>query len=178
MPTIFAHALIPCAMKLGAGKKMSVRLWFAAVVACVMPDADVVAFRLGIAYADDFGHRGASHSIAFAIIIGLIALIFAKPLRATKLMAFIVVFLSTLSHPLLDMLTNGGLGAALYWPIENARQFFDWRPIQVSPIGRAFFSERGLAVLLSEARYVGIAALSVFIAFLTARRWLPNQQSA
>jgi inner membrane protein len=92
MPTIFAHALIPCSMKLGAGKKLSTRLWLAGVFACVCPDFDVIAFRFGIAYADDFGHRGASHSIVFAILLGIAALMFAKPLHASKRMAFIVVF--------------------------------------------------------------------------------------
>jgi inner membrane protein len=71
------------------------------------------------------------------------------------------------------MLTDGGLGVALYWPFEGARQFFDWQPISVSPIGRAFFSERGVQVLLSEASYVGPIAASIALVFFALRRWLP-----
>jgi inner membrane protein len=54
------------------------------------------------------------------------------------------------SHPLLDMMTNGGLGCALNWPFESRRHFAPWRPIPVAPIGQAFFSKRGLRVALIE----------------------------
>lgn len=59
------------------------------------------------------------------------------------------------SHGLLDTLTNGGLGAALFWPFDNARHFAPFTPIAVSPIGIAnFISERGLRVLISEAIWI------------------------
>ena len=35
-----------------------------------LPDADVIGFRFGISYADAFGHRGFSHSLAFALLMG------------------------------------------------------------------------------------------------------------
>ena len=39
----------------------------------VLPDIDVAAFRLGIAYSDPLGHRGATHSLLFALAIGVAA---------------------------------------------------------------------------------------------------------
>jgi inner membrane protein len=58
------------------------------------------------------------------------------------------------------MLTNGGLGVAVFAPFSNHRYFFPWHPIQVSPIGiHHFFSEWGLRVLLSELLYVFIPGL-------------------
>lgn len=54
------------------------------------------------------------------------------------------------SHPLLDSLTDGGLGVALFWPFSNERFFAPWRPIPVAPIGAGMLSARGLHVLLVE----------------------------
>jgi len=57
------------------------------------------------------------------------------------------------SHPLLDALTDGGLGVALLWPFSAERFFFPWRPIPVSPIGVGFFSLRGIRVALAELQF-------------------------
>src|SRR5262245_62425304 len=54
------------------------------------------------------------------------------------------------SHGLLDTLTDGGLGAALFWPFDLTRYFAPWRPIPVSPIGLAFLSPYGLSVAATE----------------------------
>ena len=43
------------------------------MLAARLPDFDVVAFKLGIAYHDAFGHRGFSHSLLFAAILGALA---------------------------------------------------------------------------------------------------------
>jgi inner membrane protein len=54
------------------------------------------------------------------------------------------------SHPLLDTLTDGGLGCALFWPFDTQRYFAPWNPIPVAPIGRALFSRVGPFVMLTE----------------------------
>ena len=53
-------------------------------------------------------------------------------------------------RPLLDSLTDGGLGAALLWPLSTARFFAPWTPIPVAPIGGGMLSARGLYVALTE----------------------------
>lgn len=161
MPTILTHAVVPLAVGLGLGAGLiSRRLLVAGMVAAILPDCDVVAFKLGIAYADDFGHRGASHSLAFALVLGLLALAVSPSLRSTRTLAFVFVTLSALSHGLLDMFTNGGLGVALWWPFSHERLFMPWRVIEVSPIGvTRFLTERGLAVLQSELLWVWLPAL-------------------
>jgi inner membrane protein len=112
----------------------------------MLPDADVVAFALGIAYEAPFGHRGASHSLAFAAGVGLMAaLVRRKIWWLGPLVALVVA-----SHPMLDALTDGGLGVALLWPYSDERVFWAWRPIPVSPIGAGFFTHRGLRVALAE----------------------------
>jgi inner membrane protein len=68
-----------------------------------------------------------------------------RPLR-TGALAFVVVA----SHAALDTLTDGGLGCALFWPIDDTRYFAPWTPIPVAPIGLSFLSPRGLFVVAVE----------------------------
>ncbi|MEO6171548.1 MAG: metal-dependent hydrolase, partial [Arenimonas sp.] len=140
MPSVFTHIAVPLAIGLGLGKKsIPIPLLAAGLLGSVIPDLDVIGLQHGIAYADQFGHRGFTHSIAFAISLGVLAFIFSKVLRTNRLLAFLFVCACTLSHPLLDAMSNGGHGVALFWPIDNARYFFSWRPIEVAHIGLRFF---------------------------------------
>ena len=160
MPTIVSHIAVPLAIGLGLGKrKISEHLLCAGVVASVIPDADVIGFKFGIEYASQFGHRGFTHSIFFALVLGIVALTAHKKLDCSPIAAFLFVSISALSHPLLDALTDGGLGVALFWPYENMRLFFPWAGIEVSAIGRGFFSTRSLSVLASEFRWIWCPAI-------------------
>ena len=70
-------------------------------------------------------------------------------------MIFLFLLLSTLSHPLLDALTDGALGVGFFAPFSNRRYFFPFRPIKVSPIGlHAVWSVRMVETLRSELRWV------------------------
>jgi len=135
------------ARKQGDAALPSFLLWGAL---SLLPDADVIGFQLGVRYADTWGHRGATHSLAFALVIGCAvgALLSArgKPWLRSSLWAFFVIA----SHPLLDTLTTGGLGCALLWPWSGARYFAPWRPIPVAPLGMSFLSARGFAVACTE----------------------------
>lgn len=173
MPTIITHAAVPLLLGAAAGRRaISPRLLAAGAIAAMLPDADVLAFKFGIAYADTFGHRGATHSIGMALALGAVAALAYRPLRSTPWRAFFFVGLAALSHPLLDALTDGGLGVALAWPFAQGRVFFPWRPIEVSPIGARFFSARGLDVLLSEARWVWLPCALAALAI-----WLPRRRA-
>ncbi len=130
----------------------------------ILPDADIVMFKFGVPYEHVLGHRGFSHSLVFAVILGVIVTaIFYRSIKLTSKqgLLFILYFtLCTASHILLDALTNGGLGVAVFAPFDNTRYFLPWRPIQVSPIGiESFFSEWGWRVIKSEAVWVGVPAL-------------------
>lgn len=155
MPTVFTHAAVPLALWCAAARgTVSPRLLLAGVAAAMLPDADVLGFALHIPYADAFGHRGASHSLLFAALLGFLALFAHRLLHASRLQVARFVFICALSHPLLDALTSGGLGVALWWPWHHERLFAPWRPIRVSPFANGFFSLRGLQTLLSELRWV------------------------
>jgi len=172
MPTIISHIAVPLALGFGLGRrKISEHLLCAGVVASVIPDADVIGFKFGIDYASQFGHRGISHSIFFAVILGLLAAMAHRKLDCSRLAAFVFVSLCAASHGLLDALTDGGLGVALFWPMDRTRYFFPWHEIEVSAIGRGFFSIHSLSVLASEFIWIWCpAALLCSILFLFNRQ--------
>jgi inner membrane protein len=160
LPTILTHAAVPLALAAGLGtKRVPPRLLAAGIVASMLPDLDVIAFGFGIPYASDYGHRGFSHSVAFAVVMGLLVAMAHRSLHATFARTFGVVAIAMASHGLLDVFTNGGLGIALLWPWTGERYFAPVRPLQVSPIGlQALLSERGAAVLRSEVLWIWIPA--------------------
>src|SRR6516164_6015242 len=143
-------------------------------MACsILPDADVLGFRLGINYEDLLGHRGLSHSLLFAIILSLVVTFLAFPQlppRWTRLVLFSYFFVITASHGVLDALTDGGLGVAFFAPFDDTRYFFPFRPIKVSPIGLSFFSARGLDVIWSEFLWLCIPATIIASAVLLCRK--------
>jgi membrane-bound metal-dependent hydrolase YbcI (DUF457 family) len=51
------------------------RVWIIGVACSMLPDTDVVGFRLGIRYGDFWGHRGFTHSLLFAAILATLVLI-------------------------------------------------------------------------------------------------------
>ena len=138
------------AVGLAAGRYQSpqkpLRAMVILAVAALLPDADVVAFALGIPYASPFGHRGTSHALLVAPLLAILpARLIDKTWRSYLLTTAVVA-----SHGLLDALTDGGLGAALLWPFTAERFFCPWRPLPVSPVGARVLSARGLHVALTE----------------------------
>jgi len=160
MPTIFSHALVPLAASIGLGReRIPPRLAMVGAAMAFLPDLDVIGFPLGIGYASQWGHRGFTHSLAFAALAaGLVALIWP---RARSVGAFLFLFACMASHPLLDLLTDGGQGVMLLWPFDQTRLFLEWQPIRVSPIGARFFTERGLETVRSELALIWAPALLV-----------------
>lgn len=168
MPTVLSHPVAPLALAPWFGARLSRGVVALGALCSVLPDADVVGFRLGVAYGDLLGHRGLSHSLLFAAVTAavLTALVAARrraagaPAHALAVGLFL--FLSTASHGLLDALTDGGLGVALLSPLSEARYFAPLRPIAVSPISVArFLSGAALPVLTSELRWIWIPGFAV-----------------
>lgn len=167
MASIFGHALFGVGISKSFSRQTTLKIMVFAAFCTIVPDADVLAFPLGIPYESALGHRGFSHSILFALLFSLFVkqIFFSRiPLFSTSgWKLWVLFFLCVLSHSILDSLTNGGLGVGYFIPFENGRYFFPWRPIQVSPIGaKNFFSEWGLRVLMSEAVWIGIPSLLLF----------------
>jgi inner membrane protein len=173
MPTVISHIAVPLAVGLGMGRRsVPAPLLVAGVIASAMPDLDVLAFRFGIPYANEFGHRGASHSLAFAVVLGIVAAALASRLQVSRLAAFLFVGASAASHGLLDMLTNGGRGVALWWPLSQERYFFPARVIEVSPLSlHRLMTGHGMGVLQSELLWVWLPAVALLAVLRVWGRW-------
>jgi inner membrane protein len=169
MPTIISHAAVPLAVGFGLGKRRVPReLLLVGMGAAMLPDADVILFRLGATYDTAWAHRGFSHSLGFAIVLGVAAALILRR-TAAPLLAFVFVALSAFSHGLLDMLTNGGHGVAILWPGTAQRYFFDWRPIQVSPLAAQRFFSRAAQIARTEFLWIWLPAAAVALGLRALR---------
>jgi inner membrane protein len=178
MPTIMSHAAVPLAGRAGLGPERIPRaLLIAGIAASMLPDADVIFFRFGASYDSVWSHRGVSHSIAFALLVAVLAAFLLRRFSA-PFAAFAFIFVSIVSHGLLDMLTNGGHGVALLWPMTDQRYFFDWRPIQVAPlvtndfVGR--FTSRAASLARTEAFWIWAPAAIVAMGLRAVRKGVPR----
>lgn len=129
----------------------------------MLPDVDVIGMHYGVAYAATWGHRGASHSLLMAIVVGAAVGIGARRLRLPALQSALLAAVVVASHGILDTMTDGGLGCALLWPFTKQRYFAPWRPIPVAPIGLGFLSARGL--------WVAFVELILFLPFWAIAVW-------
>lgn len=171
MPTIITHAAVPLALGVGLGRsRIPGRLLVVGVIASMLPDLDVLGFRLGISYDSLLSHRGVTHSLFFAAMAAVYVAYSSRLLKVNAWAAGFFVFVCMASHALLDMLTTGGQGIALLWPWSDERIFFPYRVIQVSPFNQAaFFSQRGLDVIVSELAWVWFPCLVVMMALALPR---------
>jgi len=160
MPSAFTHVLVGCAgAQVLPNDLPRWRIGVALGVAAAVPDLDVVAFALGIPYGHPLGHRGLSHSLLGAALLGVaVALLAAWNRRLVRRHAGLlsaVGFLAVASHGLLDGFTDAGKGIGFFIPFSNERYFFPWRPIETASVHPLhFFSARGLEVLWSEILWV------------------------
>jgi inner membrane protein len=120
-----------------------------------LPDADALFLGV-IPYDHPLGHRGLTHSLFFAAMIGLlVASLFSKAGWAPEhsFWSLAIIFsLVTASHGFFDAMTDGGLGIAFFAPFANTRYFFPWRPIPVAPLSIGYLaSPGGLRVIRWEA---------------------------
>ena len=163
MASAFSHIAVPAVLYASfKSDTVNFRLFVLAAVCSVFPDMDVIGFKFGIPYGSQWGHRGFTHSLFFALCLASFLTIFHRQLRSKPWAVFGLCFVSCVSHAFLDAMTNGGLGVALYWPFSSGRIFLPFRPIQVSPIGvGSFFTEWGLRVIASELIWVLIPALVI-----------------
>lgn len=174
MPTIFSHPAPVLALGLAAGSRsIPGRLLLAGVICAILPDLDVAGFFMGVSYGAAAGHRGASHSLLFAGMAGVVCALLAPWLRCKRGIAFLTGVFAVVSHIAFDAATNGGLGVGVFWPWDNTRYFLPWQPIEVSPLGvRRFFSARGAAVMLSEFIWVWLPCFAVGVGVLIVRKSL------
>lgn len=161
MASIITHSLVGLGAALMMPKDWRSPTFIAiASIAPSLPDLDVLGFYAGVPYESFFGHRGFFHSFIFSFILGGMLSLLMRALDNkmcniswAKLLLFMGIVIS--SHGILDAMTTGGHGIALFSPINDGRFFLPWRIIKVSPMHISqFIGERGLLVLKSEIQVV------------------------
>jgi inner membrane protein len=156
MPTVFTHAAVGfVASKVAAEiTKSNAQVALACMALSALPDVDAL-FIAFIPYNHPLGHRGLTHSLLFAAVVGAAAaFLFSKAglanehsSRSLALLFFIVIAL----HGFFDAMTDGGMGVAFFAPFSNNRYFLPWRPIPVAPLSLGgLLTQRGLHVVRYE----------------------------
>jgi inner membrane protein len=137
--------------------------WAIPVTAGLMamaPDLDTLAmFAFEIPRGSIWAHRGIFHSAAFLILLAILLAVLVARSRAWLPLAAVWA-VAAVTHPLLDMLTDGGSGVLLLYPFSDQRMFFSWRPIRVSPLGILRFFGRAPEILPSEVPFDALALMA------------------
>jgi inner membrane protein len=156
MPSFLTHPAVPLTLGLALGRKTAPpALVIAGVAASILPDLDIVTYAMGIPLSNEFGHRGFSHSILFAVLVALVGAYLLRVYKIPWHVAACFLFISTVSHGILDAFTNGGHGIAFFWPWSKTRYFAFYRVIEVSPINvERMLPNRMKTVFLSELLWV------------------------
>ena len=155
MPTVITHAAVPLCLGLGLGTKVvPPRLLFAGIVLAMLPDADVLAFKFGVAYGNIFGHRGFTHSLLFALVVPILCVLAGRRwFRASVMRCWL--FLT---------------GVGWLWPWSDERFFAPWQVIKVAPFALSrYTTPYGHQVIISELLWVWLPGM-VLMGLLWWRR--------
>ena len=138
-----------------------------------LPDADVLLMRYGdVAYGAAWGHRGVSHSLVFALGLGLVAaLVFFRGRPVSFGRAALALAVATASQGVLDAMTTGGRGVAFFAPFSLERHFLPWDPIPVASMTLgAFFTARGMSIFGWELLHLWLPLALLLVVVHGARR--------
>jgi inner membrane protein len=161
----FAHAAVVLARGAARVPEALERRLIIATVACAcFADLDYASLLFEVRPNETFGHRGATHSlfvaIAFAAIVALV--LFRR--QFLRVFAFLAVVAA--SHGILDAMTAGDLGVALFWPLTSARFHFPFALVASCPVGmNEYFGYWGLLTIANEVLYV-VMPIALVVSFV------------
>ena len=166
MPTVLTHSIVGLTLGKSIKWKQSSEITFYSFICGSLPDLDFIGRYFGVQYIDHWGHRGWTHSLVSATLIGLVlSLLCGRKTFLSKLGWWIYFSFLTSTHTLLDMCTNGGHGVALLAPWSHSRLFFPqkYRVVQVSPMHfQSFTWEKLVPVFMSELTWIVAPILIIF----------------
>jgi len=172
MPSILGHTMAGLTLSaVFTGARPPRRVWMLATACAVAPDLDWFTFFV-LPDGNVFGHRGVCHSLLFAALITIAAMLFGFRSRLRSPRLWCCMGAATLSHGLLDACTFGGTGVGFLLPFSDLRYVCRWQPLFVSPIplnGRLL--EWFLFSLGTELVGIGLPCLLVWTFLLQRRRW-------
>jgi inner membrane protein len=180
MPSIVAHAVAGAALGSAfSPSHRTRRVWIAAAICAALPDIDALGRPFGnLGYESFFGgHRGFTHSVAFAVLLGaLVVWGFFRDSRWKRVrpQLWATFALATASHGVLDAFSTIGNGVAFWAPFSWTHYEFVWKPLgEVGPEPRG--PDRLLALVGNELLWVGLPALMVVAVARFIRRG-PREQ--
>ena len=133
------------------------------------PDVDAIGYWMGIPARSLLGHRGLTHSLAFALT-GLLAAWACSRRGGNRGSLSAYFILVMISHGLLDAFTNGGPGVAFFSPSEPPV----FLPVPshrgLTHRNRRVQCARGVRIRLSEVRWVLLPAAALAAMGILLRR--------
>jgi inner membrane protein len=126
------------------------------------PDLDWFVSLLNLHPGHMLNHRGAAHSLFAALVIAAAVFLLGYRKDQRRGAVWLCLTIAALSHGLLDALTAGGVGVALFMPFSDTRWACIWQPGRVAPLplGRqhTFYF---LYSLWTELFWIGLPALAI-----------------
>ena len=176
MPSGFSHAFAGAALGVFFRRPAPpARYWAAGAACAAAPDLDVIGLWFGVPWGSMLGHRGITHSLPFAVVLGgvVTAVLFRAPeWDRRRGYVWLYLALATASHGVLDAMNTAVTGIAFFAPFDDTRYFLPWRPIPVSPFGLRFFSARGFVVFQAELLMIWLPmAIVAALAWAVRRQW-------
>ncbi len=123
--------------------------WVLLTGAAALPDIDLFLLpALGVPESITLGHRGATHSLLFALVVALIVSLILGAMHLPLRRIVPAAILAVGSHAILDSLTRGP-GVIWLWPFSDARM----PTLPILPIAPVddLLTRHGLLLLLAEA---------------------------
>ena len=140
MPSWVAHAIAGIAVAAPFQTPDETRRFGITAALCtIVPDLDAIGRPFGYEDIELLGgHRGFTHSIVFAVLLGAAVawgVFHGERSEGMRLRLWICFTLVTLTHGLLDGLTTKG-GIMYFSPFTDARYSFAWKPLDSSRYAR------------------------------------------
>jgi inner membrane protein len=120
------------------------------ILLAALPDTDLMVRAHFATEGTAFAHRGLTHSLAFAVVLGAVVGWLASRWGLPRLLTSMFAAATLASHGLVDMFSDTSLGSELFWPFSSARYLAPVRPVLCAPLGWAFFSRAGLTAVVRE----------------------------
>lgn len=173
MATLYTHAVAGLGLaKVCAGRPMPWSYWTLATILPLLPDLDVFSTAT---YGSPLGHRGVTHSLLFALVIGLVAASFlSRPFRGQWWWLAVLFSAIVASHGLLDAMTRGGGNIPFFWPLGG--WYGNWGPLRVSDIAFDLPDPRSSRAIRSELLWVWLPTI-VLVVFSVAYRRVRRRRS-
>jgi inner membrane protein len=174
MATIYTHAFAGVGLaSVLTPRPKRLLYWVLAGFLPVLPDFDSFSTA---AYGSITGHRGYTHSLAFALAVGLVAAgATYRYLHVRFWLLAALLFLVTASHGVLDAFTNGGFGIPFLWPFTEYR-WGPYGPINVSDIAFELPDPRTSRAVRTELLYVWLP-LGIAVILTEGCRWLRRRSA-